>query len=199
VALLVGQWAFDNDLLPWRPTLSDIRARVIMDGRPEFLAAQPQFTPVEGAVTWREWPADRRLVLEFLSRVSHKGSDVRITTGQVMDPAMWPRAAIDPAMWAWQLVVKWSWEWTAHINILEGRAALAMMKWRLRRSGGIGRKYLHLLDSQVCIAIFTKRRSSSRLLNAIARRMSSLELAASSHPLYGFARSDTNPADAPSR
>jgi hypothetical protein len=102
-------------------------------------------------------------------------------------------------MWTWQLICKWSWEWDAHINILEGRAALAMLRWRLRRADGIGKKFLHLLDSQVCIAIFNKRRSTSKLLNCIARRMGALELAASTHPLYGFCRSDTNPSDAPTR
>ena len=81
----------------------------------------------------------------------------------------------------------------------EARATLNAIRWRLRSRKGIGKKHLHLVDSQVVQAVVTKRRSSSKVLNRICRKNCALELASHTHLLLGFVRSDLNPADAPTR
>ena len=55
------------------------------------------------------------------------------------------------------------------------------------------------MDSFVNLAVLSKHRSSAYLLNAVARRISALELAAFVTPLYGFTPSERNPADGDTR
>ena len=73
------------------------------------------------------------------------------------------------------------------------------MQWRLRRRRGVQKKFLHLTDSYVSIAVLSKRRSTSKALHAVCRKVAALELAASVFPVYGFLRSDDNPCDEGSR
>ena len=74
-----------------------------------------------------------------------------------------------------------------------------MLKWRLRSSRNLGTRFLHLLDSQVTIAVSSKKRSSSVMLNHVVRKSACLEIAGDIAPAYGFVRSENNPADEPSR
>ena len=138
------------------------------------------------------------LILFFVRHADHRGSDVRITTGEVFRSATWPRQAVDPDLWKWKVAIACKWAWEEHINPLEGRANLSMMRWRTRKVARLGTKFGHLLDSQVNIGIMTKKRSSSGQMNLVARKCSCLELAGFLHPVYVFCRSERNPADAPS-
>jgi hypothetical protein len=56
-----------------------------------------------------------------------------------------------------------------------------------------------LLDSGVTIGVLNKKRSSSRQLNRVIKKLDILELASAIHCCYGFVRSERNPADRPSR
>ncbi|CAK0797626.1 unnamed protein product [Prorocentrum cordatum] len=87
-----------------------------------------------------------------------------------------------------------SWQQAAHINELGMRAYLSALRWRLRAEKNLQTKFLHLLDSQVSIAVLTKHRSGSRQLNRIARKVSALELASGVMAILGFCRSGVNPA-----
>ena len=181
-------------------TFPQIRERIIRDGRKSYFEEMEQSRPRPSiASSSRGWTSEEMLVVELLRGVDHKGSDVRLSTGQLISPSCWPRVPIDPGFWNWQLAMKWRWSGPEHINVLEARAALTAAKWRMRRSAGIGSKHLNLMDSFVGIAVLSKRRSSSDLLNCVCRRMGALELGSSSHALYGFCRSDQNPADEWSR
>ena len=91
------------------------------------------------------------------------------------------------------------WHHKAHINVLEGCAALMSLKWRLRNKRVIGTRCVHLADSAVAITVLTKKRGTSFLLNRVARKTACLELAGSINVVYAFCRSARNPADAPSR
>ena len=138
-------------------------------------------------------------MLEHLRATSTKGSDVRMSTGSLFNPSGWPRLAIDPRLWAWRTVLQFNWKEVAHINELEMRAYFSAFRWRLRTSGNLDTRFLHLLDSQVSISVLTKHRSGSVRLNRVARKVDALELASGSSGCFGFCRSHTNPADAPSR
>jgi hypothetical protein len=86
-----------------------------------------------------------------------------------------------------------------HINVLEMHAAVASQKWRLRATEGVYKRAVLLLDSQVCIAVLVKCRSSSRRLNKILQRFNAMVLAGSMIMAFAYVRTDENPADEPSR
>ena len=164
------------------------------------LLSPPAETTTLPDVHWRGWSLEERLVVDHLRSVDHRGSDVRLDAGTLMSPSSWPRRSLRPHLWRWQ--TKFAWSWTSvheHINLLEARATLNAIRWRLRSRIGIGKKHLHLVDSQVVQAVVTKHRSSSKVLNRICRTNCALELASHTHLLVGFVRSDLNPADAPTR
>ena len=70
-----------------------------------------------------------------------------------------------------------------HINTLEGRAILLLLKWKCQSTSGMNRKYLHLVDNTAVLGAFVKGRT----------------LAGNLWPLLGYVRSHRNPADRPSR
>ena len=87
----------------------------------------------------------------------------------------------------------------AHINVLELGAVLSAMKWRTRCIAGIKVKYAHLCDSQVCIAVLVKGRSSSAQLSHTLKKVNALTLASGCCPAFVYVRTADNPADDPSR
>ena len=83
--------------------------------------------------------------------------------------------------------------------MLEARAALNAVRWRLRTQSSQGKRWLHLVDSQVTAGVLTKGRSSAAQLRRVVRRWNSLMMATNSHPMVGYVASEDNPADVPSR
>jgi len=142
---------------------------------------------------------DEALVLEHQRGLDPRGSNVRLDTGTLMAPKIYPRKAIAAALWKWQPVFKNLWKFADHINVLEAIVILQALKWRARASFRLGSRFLHLSDSFVAIAVLSKYRSSSSKLNRVCQPAAALVLAASFYPMYGFTRSDDNPADYGSR
>ena len=145
--------------------------------------------------------AQRTLVRVLASGMSHKGSDVRISRGGSSTPSAWPRQAIPSKWWRWKTVASWKFKHlfgSEHINALELRAFLTALKWRVRSKGGLHKRFLHLLDSQVSIGVITKGRSSSRKLRKILEQIAAVTLASQTLPLCAFVRTDDNPSDEPS-
>ena len=58
---------------------------------------------------------------------------------------------------------------------------------------------MHLIDSQVVVAILTKGRTSSRKLQPLLGQWNSLLLASDLYAVLAFVSSEFNPADFPSR
>ena len=140
------------------------------------------------------------LVQQCVRSAAPKGSDVRIMTGELMNTSLWPRRQIPPTMWKWRVVIAYKWKFEGeHINSLELRAYLAALKWRARKAGNLGTRFLHLLDSQVCIGLGTKGRTSAKALMGTLEQCNALCLAAGFYPFLGYVVTDENPADAPSR
>ncbi len=86
-----------------------------------------------------------------------------------------------------------------HINIMEGKAFLAALRWVLRRPDRHRRRVVVLIDSRVWIGAAAKGRSSSVPLLRLLRRVSALVLASGVVAHYVYIPSEHNPADAPSR
>lgn len=83
--------------------------------------------------------------------------------------------------------------------MLEMRAVLTALRWRLSKKGWLNTRFVHLVDSQVCLHSLARGRSSSRKLRRTLLRVNSLLLASGSHAVWAYIHTDDNPADAPSR
>ena len=141
-----------------------------------------------------------RLVRWCVARTDLRGSDVRLCSGDLVRPHHVSRQSSEPHLWRWRTTMSWAWKRSdAHINELESLAVLMELRRRSRSTRNFDCTYLHLVDSQVAIGVFSKRRSSSRLLQRVLRRANALCLASGLHPVYVYVRSELNPADRPSR
>ena len=135
----------------------------------------------------------------LLRAASHRGGDIRITTGDLLRPDTWPRRAVPSAMWNWKVCLSFKWQQSEHINSLEVRSFLSTLRWRLQKPKNVGTRFLHLLDSQVAIAVIIKGRSSSYSLSKLMERVSALVLAGGLAPSLAYVATWDNPADRPSR
>ena len=149
----------------------------------------------------RRLPDSERLILRLAAGCEHTGSDVRMATGALVKPNVYPRQEIPIGFWRWKTAVSFRWrrQGVDHINRLELYAALIAIERVARAERYHGCRVLHLLDSSTTIAVLTRRRSSSRRLHPVCRRVASIELATGITPIYGFVRSAHNVADKPSR
>ena len=144
---------------------------------------------------------DKELVGKLMTLVSMKGEDLLLQASSE-DVVHYHRlrASIPANLWKWSTAA--SWRWTGqkeHINVLEMRAVLCSLRWRLERQHHITIKFVHLIDSQVCLHALSRGRSSSRKLRRTLLRINSLLLATGSHVLWTYVHTKQNPADAPSR
>ena len=140
-----------------------------------------------------------RLVYQYLRRMEFRGSDVRLDLGVVYRPDAIIRTTVDPRRWVWKVAQSWRWQRAEHINLLELRAILRTLEWRARTASFHSCRCPHLSDSQICLAVLVKGRSSSRKVNRILRRIASLCIALELFPLWSWISSRLNPADKPSR
>ena len=190
VAWLLGHFAAAAGYLAEPASVEEIRSRTLQEN-------PLRREPIRG--NSRGLSDDQVVVWDLMRGADHKGSDVRISSGALSNPSTWPRAGIPSNIWRWKVALALQWKQPGHINVLEAVAIVAAMRWRLRRCSSFRKRVFHLADSQVCIGVFTKRRSSSKAMDRVVRRMNALELAAGIIPIYGYVRTDDNPADAPSR
>lgn len=147
----------------------------------------------------RDRQLSTRLVSVFVRRQEFRGSDVRLDVGSLYRPDSFPRGAVDPGRWQWHVCQSYAFNTEEHINILELRALIICLEWRLRNSKFNRCRALHLTDSQIALCVAVKGRSSSKALNRLLRRYAALQVAAGIYPILGWLESEANPADEPSR
>lgn len=166
-------------------------------GLDAFLSRPPWKPGRSGIVA----PNIRRLA----SLVSSKGSDIllKASTEAVVNHDRF-RTTILPHLW--KFVCGWKWkygqeseEFPEHSNRLELRACLTSIRWRIEKQRIRKVRFLHLVDSLVSLHILNKGRSSSRKLQQIPKKISSLLLLSRSVCLLGYADTAVNPVDAASR
>eukprot|EP00435_Cladocopium_sp_Y103_P030320 s1304_g7.t1 len=119
-----------------------------------------------------------QMVQAFVRRQEYRGSDVRLDVGTLYRPDAFPRASVNPHRWLWHDAHSYPFHGEEHINVLELRALVHCVEWRLRRSSFNGVRFLHLCDSQVALSVAVKGRSSSRQLNKLLRRLGAMATAA---------------------
>ena len=135
----------------------------------------------------------------LLARVNHTGSDVRISTGAIMNPKAHPRQSANACWWKWSHVFHCRWQASEHINRLELRSILLALRWRVQRLGECQCRFIHLTDSYVSMSVMSKGRSSSEALLTIMRQISAVQLAFDLYPILIHVESTDNPTDEASR
>jgi len=95
----------------------------------------------------------------------------------------------------WRPVSVWTWRRPMHINILETRVVLALMKRLALSTPGI--RQVVALDSNVGLSALAKGRSPSYGLRPCVRKTGATVVAGRLYPAYQFAPTRLNPADHP--
>ena len=143
----------------------------------------------------------RLLVQKLCNLTSIKGEDLLLQTGTEV-PVKFHRlrASIPAGLWRWRTVTGWKWSGEAeHINVLELRAVLTTIRWRIERMHQVNIRCVHLVDSLVVLHALSRGRSSSRKMRRTMMRVSALLLASGLQPIWGYVDTHQNPADKPSR
>ena len=135
----------------------------------------------------------------LLRRTNHTGSDIRISTGHVLNPKNYPRQSVESSWWVWQKVFGYRWSKGEHINSLELRSIIHSVEWRIRHLKEVHARIFHLTDSYICMSIISKGRSSSKMLKPLLRRLTSELLAWDIYLIISHVESSENPTDNASR
>lgn len=135
----------------------------------------------------------------LLTKVNHTGSDIRIASGEVMNPKAHPRQSVEATWWDWEHVYKFKWERKEHINRLELRAIQRAVLYAISHHKLVDARLFHVTDSYVCMSIIGKGRSGSRFLNSILKIINANLLAHGLVLVIGHVESSENPTDHASR
>lgn len=135
----------------------------------------------------------------LLRRVNHTGSDIRVSSGVVMNPKAFPRQSVCSEWWKWEHLFAYSWKRKDHINPLELRSIMHAVQWRIRHLGEHDSRVFHIADSYICMSIIGKGRSSSRMLNHILQQLNGWLLTFGVQLLVMHVESTKNPTDESSR
>ena len=191
----VMAWLLAQQLYKWKmiarlPTVSELA---------DPWCSCDLFSRKEQAMEMDPDEAALALVRHYFSKQSLRGGDVRSMSELNIAKVILP-GSMDPEEWTWKTAISTRWQLSGeHINVLECRAYLLALRWRLRNSDQVGRRFLHMVDSQVTLFACVKGRSSSHQLRRVLCKINAYVLAGHCLPALGYVRTDWNPADEPSR
>ena len=144
---------------------------------------------------------EKLLVSKLLKQISLKGDDL-LLSAHTEDTIRYHRlrASLPSRLWQWRTVAGWKWTGLAeHINVLELRAALTALRWRIEKNERLNSKFVHMVDSLVVLHSLSRGRSSSKKLKRTLLRANALILATHTQVVWAYVHTKENPADAPSR
>jgi len=135
----------------------------------------------------------------LLRRTNHTGSDVRIATGEILNPKAVARQSIQAGWWKWRPCFNVKWKHKDHINLLELRSILLSVRYRVHHLKHYNVRIFHLTDSYVCMSIASKGRSGSKQLNRVLRQLNATLLGYGLYLVIAHVESSQNPTDEASR
>ena len=135
----------------------------------------------------------------LLTKVNHTGSDIRMTTGEVLSPKAVPRQSIQAAWWDWLPVFRTRWRHSEHINLLELRSVMLAAKYQILRHKLAHVRIFHVTDSFVSMSVVAKGRTASRQLGRILKELNAWLLGYGVTMVLGHVESTENPTDGASR
>ena len=134
----------------------------------------------------------------LLRNVDCRGADVRLSTGEVLEPSRQITLYPAPA-WSWKCYHAYAWQASQHINILEFTVFLNYLRSRSTSTSLHSKRWHHVFDSRICSCVVAKGRSSSIVLNRSLRRTLAFLLATDVYVLPLWTISKWNYCDAGSR
>ena len=140
--------------------------------------------------------AQDTLIRKLSGLISGKGEDLLLQApSEDVQRSHRLRASIPSNLWRWRVICGWRWRGDPeHINGLELRAVLTALRWRFARKGWLNTRFLHMVDSQVCLHALARGRSSRKLRRTLLR-INALLLASGSHGIWAYVHTELNPAD----
>lgn len=135
----------------------------------------------------------------LFTRTNHTGSDIRIASGEILNPKSIPRQGVEAAWWKWNSSFKTRWIHKEHINILELRSILLALRYHILHFGASNQRIFHITDSFVCMSVVGKGRTSSKNLSKVLKQLNAFLLAFNLYLILGHVESTTNPTDEDSR
>ena len=135
----------------------------------------------------------------LLTRTNHTGSDIRISTGEILNPKAHPRQAVEANWWHWLPSFRVTWKIREHINKLELRSILLAVQFRVNHHQETNMRIFHISDSYVCLSIIGKGRTGSKQLTKVLKKLNALLLAHGLTLVVGHVESTMNPTDGASR
>lgn len=135
----------------------------------------------------------------LMRRTNHTGSDVRIATGEILNPKAVIRQSIQAGWWKWQPCFKVRWQHRDHINLLELRSILLSVRYHIHHLKHYNVRIFHLTDSYVSMSVVSKGRSGSKQLNRVLRQLNAALLGFGLYLVVAHVESSENPTDEASR
>ena len=170
---------------------------------PGFSSALDCECPLQNGIQYGNFDTTDRNVRNFnahlAARTNHTGSDVKLISGELMNPRQVARESVQSSWWVWRHIFKVAWQHEEHINPLECRAIFLSLMWKARQKKLHGRKFFHLTDSYVCQSILSKGRTSSKKMTPIVKKVNALLLACGTQLCISHVDSSDNPTDKGSR
>eukprot|EP00438_Fugacium_kawagutii_P018925 Skav209942 [mRNA] locus=scaffold102:393196:398480:+ [translate_table: standard] len=199
VAWLISQLAAPLGLC--RPHTPADCVQVTSPGSSRHLAAFLVRPPMNSRQVTNRSGNEYCLIRALMNQVSIKGEDILLSAA-TEDTLKFHRlrASIPSNLWRWRTVCGWQWRGHKdHINVLEMRAVLCGLRWRIAKQGLRNAKFCHLVDSLVCLHSLSRGRTSSRKMRRTLCKINSLLLASRNHGVWTYVHTSSNPADRPSR
>ena len=141
----------------------------------------------------------RNLNQILLSRTNHTGSDVRISTGEILNPKSATRQSIEAGWWNWKPSFRITWKFRDRINLLELRSILLSVQFHVSHLKHVHARIFHISDSYVCMSVLSKGRSGSRQLNRLLKQINAYLLGHGLFLVIAHVESSENPTDGASR
>ena len=135
----------------------------------------------------------------LLTRVNHTGTDVKITTGEILSPKSIPRQSVQAAWWCWSPVFSTRWKLPEHINILELRSIMLSAKYQMVHLKKMHCRIFHVTDSFVALSVIAKGRTGSRQLGRVLKQLNAWLLSFGVTMVIAHIESSENPTDGASR
>ena len=142
-------------------------------------------------------PDDLNRIL--LAKTNHTGSDVRIITGEILNPKAVVRQSIQADWWQWKHVFNTKWKQKEHINCLELRSILLAVQYHISHLKHKHMRIFHATDSYVSMSVVSKGRSGSKNLSRILKHLNGLLLGFGLQLVVVHVESSENPTDGASR
>lgn len=154
---------------------------------------------IYGPEKWEQHVTAETLNRLLLSRTNHTGSDVRIASGEILNPKAHPRQSVEADWWNWEPSFSVKWKLPEHINLLELRSILLGVKFHVSHLGSTSKRVFHLTDSYISLSIASKGRTGSRQVARVLRKLNAFLLAHGITLVLGHVESTRNPTDGASR